>query len=92
MHLIFIRKETIMIEFKGYLTGSSLKHLQKSNFKIMCGVVTIAFIICSVFMACIFGLEGWGLVILLLTPVYLIFCVLFPYLFIKFNKKYIPKK
>lgn len=81
-----------MIEFTGYLTGSSLKHLQKSNFKIMCGVVTIAFIICSVFMACIFGLEGWGLVILLLTPVYLIFCVLFPYLFIKFNKKYIPKK
>ncbi len=81
-----------MIEFNGYLTGSALKHLRKCYFKIMCGVISIAFIICVVIMACIIGVEEWGLTILLLTPVYLIFCVLFPYLFMKFDKTHIPKQ
>lgn len=34
----FHSKETIMIEFKGYLTGSALKHLRKSYFKIIWGI------------------------------------------------------
>lgn len=81
-----------MIEFKGYLTGKALKHLRKSYFKIMCGFISFAFVLCVVIMACILGVDDWGLVILLLTPVYLIFSVLFPYLFMKFDKKHIPKK
>lgn len=34
-----------MIEFKGYLTRSALKHLRKSYFKVMWSVLSIAFII-----------------------------------------------
>lgn len=81
-----------MIEFKGYLTGSALKHLRKSYFKIICCVISIAFILCVVIMTCIIGIYEWGLAILLLTPVYLIFCVLLPYLFMKFDKTHIPKQ
>lgn len=83
-----------MIEFKGYLTGSALKHLRKSYFKIMCGVLSIAFIICVAIMISIIGIdaEDWLLAILLLTPVYLIFCVLLPYLLMKFDKTHIPKQ
>lgn len=81
-----------MIEFKGYLTGKALKYLHKSYFKILCGFLSVAFVLCVGIMACILGVDDWGLVILLLTPVYLIFSVLFPCLYMRFDKKHIPKK
>lgn len=81
-----------MIEFKGYITGSALKHLRKSYFKIMCSTISCAFILCVIIMTCIMKIEEWILAILLLTPVFVIFCVLFPYFFMKFDKTHIPKQ
>lgn len=81
-----------MIEFKGNITGSALKRLRKNYFKIMCGILSSAFIVCVVILNYIIGIEDWRLAILLLTPVYLILGILFPYLFMKFDKTHIPKQ
>ena len=80
-----------MIEFKGYLTRSALKHLRKSYFKVMWSVLSIAFIIGAAIISSIIHIEKWALAILLLIPVYIIFCVLCPYLIMRFDKTHIPK-
>ena len=80
-----------MIEFKGYLTRSALKHLRKSYFKVMWSILSIAFIIGAAIISSIIHIEKWALAILLLIPVYIIFCVLCPYLIMRFDKTHIPK-
>lgn len=80
-----------MIEFKGYLTRSALKHLRKSYFKVMWSVLSIAFVIGAAIISSIIHIEKWALAILLLIPVYIIFCVLCPYLIMRFDKTHIPK-
>ena len=82
-----------MIEFKGYLTGNALKQLRKNYFKLMWSIITVASLLCLIIMLyLLLDVSFWHIAVLLIMPVYLVFPILFPYLFMKFDKTHIPKQ
>lgn len=58
-HFIFIRKETIMIEFKGYLTGNSQKYFCNQIVKFQ-RIFILFTCIPGLFIIYLFGYLFWG--------------------------------